>query len=204
MPPRRAADTFPCIEPAAALNNGGQTFDNRRTLNSRILPMLRFAALTLALTLPAAAALAQSAPDAKPAPRAPSSRQELKSEAKGLALATDTAETISANQLTVAARVLTGKADCEMNQNVDVDAVDGQPGVFKVRFKNASYVMVPEETSTGAVRLFDRKAGVVWLQIPMKSMLLDHRAGQRLVDNCMQSEQRAAVNAAAAAAAPRK
>jgi hypothetical protein len=62
--------------------------------------------------------------------------------------------------------------------------------------------MVPEETSTGAVRLFDKKAGVVWLQIPAKSMLLNTRAGQRLVDRCTHAEQRAAVGAVSAAAAP--
>jgi hypothetical protein len=162
--------------------------------------MLRIAALTIAFVFPGALALAQSAPDAKPSSKPASSRQQLKSEAKSLALATDTAEAISAAQLDIAARVLTGKADCEMHQSVDVDAVAEQPGVFKVRFKDTSYLMVPEETSTGAVRLFDRRSGTVWLQIPVKSMLLDNRAGRRLVDNCTQSEQRAAVAAANAAA----
>ena len=79
--------------------------------------------------------------------------------------------------------------------SLDVDAVEGQPGFFKVRFKNAVYVMVPEETTTGAVRLLDRKASVMWLQIPVKSMLMDNRAGQRLVDSCTHAEQRAAVSA---------
>jgi hypothetical protein len=172
--------------------------------------MHRLAALTLALgfTLTGATAMAQTDPAAKPTagksaakptPRPATSREELKSEAKGLALATETAETVNATQLDIAARVLTGKADCEYSQTVDVDRVAGQPGMFKVRFKEQSYVMVPEETSTGAVKLLDRKTGVVWLQIPAKSMLLNSRAGQRLVDRCTQSEQRAAVDAVTAA-----
>ncbi len=140
-------------------------------------------------------------PSVRPAPRPATPREALKSEAKGLALATETAETISAAQLDIAARVLTGKADCEDNQAVDVDAMAGQPGMFKVRFKGANYVMVPEETTTGAVRLTDRKAEVVWLQIPVKSMLLNNRAGHRMVDRCTHAEQRAAVNAALGAAA---
>ena len=125
----------------------------------------------------------------------------LKSEAKGLALATDTVETINATQLDIAARVLTGKADCEFSQAVDVDAVADRPGMFKVSYKGQSYMMVPEETTTGAVRLFNRRTGMVWLQIPSKSMLLDGREGHRLVDRCTQSEQRAAVAAVNAAAA---
>lgn len=174
--------------------------------------MQHLAALTLAFTLSlaGAAAMAQTAPGtpstaakptAKPAPRPATPREELKSEAKGLALATETAETVNATQLDIAARVLTGKADCEQSQSVDVDMVAGQPGVFKVRFKESSYLMVPEETTTGAVRLFDRKSGVVWLQIPVKSMLLNSRAGSRLVDRCTHAEQRAAVDAVAGAAA---
>ena len=128
----------------------------------------------------------------------------LKSEAKGLALATDTAEAINATQLDIAARVLTGKAECEYSQAVDVDAVPDRPGIFKVSYKGQSYMMVPEETTTGAVRLFNRRTGVVWLQIPSKSMLLDGREGHRLVDRCTQSEQRAAVAAVNAPRQPRR
>jgi hypothetical protein len=166
-----------------------------------------FAPLTLALAfgLTGGAAFAQSAPAAKPAaakpaPKPATSREEVKSEARGLALGIETSETVNNNQLDIAARVLTGKADCEFNQTVDVDAVPEQPGVFKVKFKKASYVMVPEETTTGAVRLFDRRTGILWLQIPVKSMLLDAREGHRLVDLCTHAEQRAAVAASTGAA----
>ncbi len=137
---------------------------------------------------------------AKAAPEAATSREVLSNQAKGLALATDTTETIDANRLGVAARVLTGKADCEFNLSVDVNALPDKPGYFQVRFKNASYLMVPEETTTGAVKLQERRSGVIWLQIPTKSMLLDEREGRRLVDACTLAEQRAAVNAATAAA----
>lgn len=171
--------------------------------------MPRLAALTLAITcsLMGLAAIAQTAPVAKPAtpvkkaaPKPATPREELKSEALGLALAVETTEAISAARLEIASRVLTGKADCEYSQTVDVDPVAGKPGLFSVRFKGASYVMVPEETTTGAVRLYDSRAGVVWLQIPVKSMLLNARAGNRLVDRCTHSEQRAAVEAVKGAA----
>ena len=51
--------------------------------------------------------------------------------------------------------------------------------------------MVPESTPTGAVRLEDKKAGVVWLQIANKSMLMNAKVGQRMVDACQHAEQRA-------------
>jgi hypothetical protein len=101
---------------------------------------------------------------------------------------------VSQTQLDIAQRVLTGEAQCEMNQHVSLQPIDGKPGYFKLGFKNASYVMTPEETTTGAVRLEDKKAGVVWVQIPAKSMLLNSKAGQRMVDGCTQSAQRVASN----------
>lgn len=101
-------------------------------------------------------------------------------------------ETISPAQMEIAQRVHTGQAACEFNQNVHVQAMDGKPGFFKVAYGKANYTMTPQETTTGAVRLEDKRAGAVWIQIPAKSMLMDAKAGRRLVDSCMHAEQRTA------------
>jgi hypothetical protein len=103
------------------------------------------------------------------------------------------AETLSPTQLEIATRVMTGNAKCEFDQHVSVLPVEGKPGHFHVAYKNATYTMVPQETSTGAVRLEDRHAGVMWLQIPSKSMLMNTKAGQRMVDSCTQTQQRASL-----------
>ena len=164
--------------------------------------------LTLALALGlVGSAQAQSTspapaktPKVAKANQASSSREILSNEAKGLALATDTTETIDANRLGIAARVLTGSAECESHLRVEVMPLQDKPGYFQVRFKNTSYLMVPEETTTGAVKLQERRSGVIRLQIPTKSMLLDEREGRRIVDACTLAEQRAAMDAANAAA----
>jgi hypothetical protein len=167
--------------------------------------MSRIPALTLTLLAFACAGAAHAqtgAPStAKPATQATAkkpvsqSRAALKSEAQGLALATEVTESISDNQLQIAQRVLTGTAQCEFNQSVSVDAMQDKPGHFKVSFNKVSYTMVPQETTTGAVRLEDKRNGIVWLQIPSKSMMMNHKVGQRMVDSCMHAEQRAAVAA---------
>ena len=150
--------------------------------------------------VPAAQAAAKSAAkrattQARPKPTTP--RQQLKNEASGLALAAQIAETISQAQLDVAARVLTGFADCEFKQRIGVLPVAGEPGWFNISHLGKRYRMLPRETTTGAVRLEDPAAGVVWLQIPTKSMLMNARIGQRLVDSCLHAEQRAALSAVA-------
>lgn len=153
-------------------------------------------ARTASAATPAAApAKATANPAAKPAPRPASARPHATSTAKGPALAAQAAEPISAGQLEVAARVLTGAADCELNQRVTVRAMDGQPGLFTVSHQGRHYRMLPRETTTGAVRLEDPANGIVWLQIPTKSMLMNARRGQRMVDSCMHAEQRTAVAA---------
>lgn len=155
----------------------------------------------LSLTLALAAGAAPAAEPAKAhAPKPAGSVQKAKDQAKGLKLATEVVEQISAAQLEVAARVLTGDADCEFNQKVSVMPVEGKAGHFTVAFKKVVYHVTPQETTTGAVRLEDKKAGIVWLQIPVKSMLMNAKIGQRLVDACTHSEQRAAVAASEAAA----
>lgn len=169
---------------------------------------LPLSALALsALLLPLAPVVAQTdAPKAKPAaaksaPKAATSRDQLKNQAKGLALASEVTEQISEGQMQAAGRVMTGDIDCEFDQKVTLKAVDGQPGHFHLGFKKVTYRMVPQETTTGAVRLEDKKAGVVWLQIPVKSMLMNAKIGQRMVDACLHADQRAAIEEASAAAA---
>ncbi len=94
------------------------------------------------------------------------------------------AETLSSGQLEAAGRVYTGVAQCDQGQTVSVTPVAGKEGVFVLEHKKAKYTLVPEETTTGAVRLEDKKAGIVWIQIPSKSMLMNARLGQRVADGC--------------------
>lgn len=120
---------------------------------------------------------AAHAPEAKPAPLAD----------------------LTPDQLASAERVLTGHQQCEFNQSVDVESYADKAGYFQLQFKGKKYLLAPEPTTTGAVRLEDKKAGVVWIQVPAKSMLLNAKLGQRMVDACLHPEQRAAVAAVEAA-----
>lgn len=110
------------------------------------------------------------------------------------------AEQLSEAQLAAAQQVYLGTASCDAKQDVHLSAIAGKPGHFELRHKKARYTLTPEPTSTGAIRLEDRQAGMVWLQIPAKSMLLNAKQGRREVDGCMHAEQRAE-NATAGASA---
>jgi hypothetical protein len=137
--------------------------------------------------------IVDAATSKKPAAKPAAAKKKPKAEPKPAVA--EPPETLSEGQLAAAARVFTGRAECEFKQAVDVQPVDGRPGHFKVSFGKQQFDMVPEETTTGAVRLLDRKANVVWLQIPVKSMLMNNKAAQRMVDACQHGQQRAAVEA---------
>jgi hypothetical protein len=153
------------------------------------------AALAALSTLVVSSALAQSA--ATPAVNSKATPAKPKKAAAKPAAepVSATNDNLNPGQLSMADRVLTGVADCEFKEKVDVQKIPGHSGNFKVVHDHKTYIMVPEETTTGAIRLVDTAGAVVWIQIPMKSMLMNQKEHHRLVDNCMEDEQRIAVQA---------
>ena len=105
-------------------------------------------------------------------------------------------DTLTPGQVAAAQQVFTGEADCEFKQKIGIHPVEGRPGYFKLAYKRAHYVLVVQETSTGAVRLEDPRSGIVWIQIPAKSMLMNSHIAQRLVDSCQHPAQKSTGNQA--------
>ena len=113
------------------------------------------------------------------------------------ALATSAAAAeLTPKQVEAAGRVFVGDTECEFKQTVHLAPIADKPGHFELTFKKLRVTVVPEETTTGAVRLEDRESGIVWIQIPAKSMLLNSKLGQRIVDGCVSASQRADAAAA--------
>ncbi|MEO6920873.1 MAG: hypothetical protein ABI171_17970 [Collimonas sp.] len=83
---------------------------------------------------------------------------------------------------TPAATLLTGNFFCELGNKVDL--ASGTDGAVKLNWKGRSYPMTTVSTTTGAVRLEDKASGLVWIQIPAKSMLLNSKLGQQLANEC--------------------
>ena len=166
---------------------------------------MKLTLFTALLALAPALALAQDAPPksvkaasvktapnvaAKPAPKPTSSRMQLKTAAKNVAAGIEAAEAaLTPAEMAIAERVQVGNVPCEFGTNVTLLADTKYPGYFDVQVKTLKYRMFPVETSTGAVRLEDRKAGAVWLQLGNKSMLMNQKLGQRLADECMSPQQ---------------
>jgi membrane-bound inhibitor of C-type lysozyme len=95
-----------------------------------------------------------------------------------------------ATQLSAAEQTFFGNYECEFKQMLDVGMNPKTPGYVDVVFKGKTHTMKPVVSSTGALRLEDVKGQTLLLQIANKSMLMDIKAGSRLVDDCVHEKQR--------------
>jgi hypothetical protein len=80
-----------------------------------------------------------------------------------------------------AGQMESGSFACEQGHRVDI-RVDGD--AMDLVWKGSTYKMTPVSTSTGAVRYENPGDGLVWIQIPSKSMLLSSKLGKQLANNC--------------------
>lgn len=88
-----------------------------------------------------------------------------------------------------------GTYDCEFKQSISITR-NVKPGYLDVAWQKSVFTMKPVLSSTGALRLEDVTGRTLMIQIANKSMLLDTKIGQRLVDDCLHPAQRAAIEAA--------
>jgi hypothetical protein len=96
---------------------------------------------------------------------------------------------LSADHIAVAGLVQVGTLPCELGQSVTLLPEPGQLGYFNLAIGKVRYRLSPELTTTGAVRLEDKGAGIVWLQLANKSMLMNQTLGRRLADECKSAIQ---------------
>jgi hypothetical protein len=96
---------------------------------------------------------------------------------------------LNLEEMAIAERIHQGVMPCELGASVRLEADAAKPGYFHVQGKGFRYHMQPVRTSSGAIRLEDKKAGAVWLQLANKSMLMDQNKGRRLADECANAEQ---------------
>jgi hypothetical protein len=171
----------------------------------RLTALLLSGAAAAALTLTAGIAAAQPDPNAGAKPAAAKAKTPAKTAKKPVAKTPPPPPPLpeaDEEQLAAAKRAYLGQYDCEFKQSINIQPNAKHAGYIDVAFKKDILTMKPVLSSTGALRLEDITGRTLMVQIANKSMLLDVKAGQRLVDDCIHPEQRAAIEAARASSAP--
>jgi hypothetical protein len=147
------------------------------------------AALILCAALPVLAQTTPAKPAAKPAaakavaPKAAPAKKTPPPSAEPVLTDADEA------QLAASERAYLGDYACEFKQTVRIDKHPKVPGYITIDWQKMHLTMKPVLSSTGALRLEDVTGRTLMIQIANKSMLLDTKIGQRLLDDCIHPEQ---------------
>lgn len=157
--------------------------------------MNRPALVALAFALAASGAFAQTHPPAKKKAPAKTAKAAPAPAPEPVLPPAD------AEQAKAAGLIHYGDYDCEFKQSIAVTADPKNENYVDVRFGKQSWLMKPVLSSTGALRMEDVRGQALLLQIAYKSMLMDVKAGHRLVDECVHEKQAALRKAHEAAAA---
>ena len=105
------------------------------------------------------------------------------------------------DQVKAAELVFYGPYDCEFQQIVNITQSPKYSAYVDVKHGAKGWLMKPVLSSTGAIRLEDVRGETLMVQIASKSMLLNVRTGQRIVDDCVSPKQREMIAEAKAAKA---
>ena len=93
-------------------------------------------------------------------------------------------------QIDAAERVYYGSYECEFNQTVQIAKSPKHAAFVDVKSGKSTWLMKPVLSTTGAVRLEDVKGETLMVQIASKSMLLNVKTAQRIIDECISAKQR--------------
>ena len=159
-------------------------------MSTRFLRCAPAVAALIVCSLGAASAVAADAP-AKPA-------------AKGKAAPAPAAFTVpdaQPEQVKAAELVFYGPYDCEFSQTVSITQSQKYSAYVDVKHGAKAWLMKPVLSSTGAIRLEDVRGETLMVQIASKSMLLNVKSAQRIVDDCVSPKQREMIADAKAAKA---
>jgi hypothetical protein len=153
---------------------------------------LKLAAIGATIALAAACAQPVQAPAPAPAPAAaapapvpaPVAAAATQAAAIGAAQQRETAAGAAAAQSAVVwgTKPVVGNFKCDIGRTVDVSAKDDNN--VDLKWQGKMYALSKVPTSSGAMRFEDKASGLVWIQIPAKSMLMDSKAGRQLAQDC--------------------
>jgi membrane-bound inhibitor of C-type lysozyme len=82
---------------------------------------------------------------------------------------------------------------CELGNKVTIYTMENDSSQMALRWKKRLHRMTRVGTSTGASRFENTSAGLVWIGIPAKSMLLDSKANRQLANECRNADQNKSV-----------
>ena len=73
---------------------------------------------------------------------------------------------------------------CELGKKIEIQRDARNPDSVKLDWQGGRYTMHRRDSTSGLPRYEDTKSGLVWIDLPWKSVLLDANSGHPLVNDC--------------------
>ncbi|MCM8593959.1 MliC family protein [Accumulibacter sp.] len=89
-------------------------------------------------------------------------------------------------------RLGSGLYRCELGQTVDVRRVSETPGQIEIGWQGNRHTLQREASASGLPRYEDGRVGLLWIDLPWKSVLMDTNTGRPLANECKLARERAA------------
>lgn len=87
-------------------------------------------------------------------------------------------------------RLGSGLYRCELDQTVDVQRATERPGQIEIGWQGNRHTLQREASASGLPRYEDRRMGLLWIDLPWKSVLMDTNTGRPLASECRLARER--------------
>ncbi|MCC4116790.1 MliC family protein [Aromatoleum toluclasticum] len=81
-------------------------------------------------------------------------------------------------------KLASGTYRCDMGQRVDVQRTGGNANQIQIGWSGKRYQLARNPSHSGLPRFEDDRSGLVWIDLPWKSILLDRDTNKPLASDC--------------------
>ena len=81
-------------------------------------------------------------------------------------------------------KLASGTYRCEMGKKVEIQRDARNPDAIKVSWQGNRHTLQRYDSTSGLPRYEDRQNGLVWIDLPWKSVLMDSKTGSPIANEC--------------------